>query len=229
MKLTPRLQAIADIIPAGKVVADIGTDHAYIPVYLVKNHLALRVIASDSRTGPLRAAAETAKIFNIDKMVDLRLGDGLSVLAPDNVDVVVIAGMGGETICSILSRGGEILQRVGLLVLQPMTESGLVRSWLIQNGYGLVSEDIAQEDDNFYEIIAARQDRAFSVDSRFLEIGPLLVQNKHPLLKPMLNQRLSRTRRAAASAGRSISPGAKNRSKELQDQIVLVEEVLSCL
>jgi tRNA (adenine22-N1)-methyltransferase len=212
-------------------VADIGTDHAYIPVYLLRNRLAARVIASDSRNGPLRAAEETAKIFNIDKMVDIRLGDGLTVLeAADHVDVVVIAGMGGETICSILDRGQKILKGISLLVLQPMTEPGLVRSWLVENGYGLVQEDIAQEGENYYEIMAARQDNNYSVnDPRLLEVGPLLVENKHPLLKPLLKQRLSRTRTAAAKAEKSISSAARNRNFELRGQVSLLEEVLSWL
>ena len=102
-------------------MADIGSDHAYIPVYLLVNRLARRVIASDNNKGPLTAAAQTLKAFNLEKAVDLRLADGLEAIKPeDDGDTVVIAGMGGETICSILARGKDIISAAVSLVLQPM-------------------------------------------------------------------------------------------------------------
>lgn len=230
MQLTPRLQAIANQIPHGARVADIGTDHAYIPVYLLLNRLAGHVIASDSRKGPLKAAEETMNLFNLANVADLRLGNGLDVLNPaDDFNVVVIAGMGGETICSILARGQNKLGPDVRLVLQPMTESGLVRKWLVENNWAIVEEDIAQEDRKFYEIIAAVLGNTALDDPRMLDIGPLLVKHKHPLLKPMLEQRLKRLSRAASRAAGSQSAMARSRAEELRSRRDFIREVLTWL
>lgn len=231
MQLTPRLQAIANQIPHGARVADIGTDHAYIPVYLLLNRIAGHVIASDSRKGPLKAAEETMNLFNLGNVADLRLGDGLDVLNPaDDFNVVVIAGMGGETICSILDRGQDKLGPDIRLVLQPMTEQGLVRKWLVDNDWAIVEEDIALEDRKYYEIIAAVPGNADTIDdSRMLDIGPLLLKRKHPLLKPMLEQRLKRLSRAASRASGSQSATARSRAAELRSRRDFIREVLTWL
>lgn len=231
MKLTPRLQAIADQIPAGSVVADIGTDHAYIPVYLLKNRLSSHVIASDSRSGPLQAAAETFHLFNLSQAADLRLGNGLRVLTyEDKVDVAVLAGMGGETICAILDDGHQILGFGARLVLQPMTETDTVRKWLLANGFYIVQEDIAQEEKNFYEIIVAQRMASGGRDElSLLEIGPLLFACRHPLLRPMLEQRAERLRAAAAKARASDSLAARDRTRDLEARLKFLEEVLSWL
>lgn len=229
MKLTPRLHAIATKVPAGSVVVDIGTDHAYIPVYLLKNHIAASVIASDNRVGPLDAAAETVNLFNVEKMVDLRLGNGLDVLrGGDQVDVIIIAGMGGETIRAILTRGLSVITPKIHLVLQPMTETGLVRCWLSERGFSIINEDIAQEGENFYEIIVAQLNDTVN-KNEYLEIGPRLIEDRHPLLKPMLEQRLNRMRLAAVNAAKSDSTQAQERFTQLEIEIARIEEVLSCL
>jgi tRNA (adenine22-N1)-methyltransferase len=230
MRLTPRLQAIANQIPAGSIVADIGSDHAYIPVYLLSNHLTTRVIASDSRPGPLQAACENLKLFNVDKMAELRLGDGLEVLnEADQVDVIVIAGMGGETTISILDKGRGRLKLETRLVLQPMTSIGLVRTWLVENGFIILEEDIAQEGENYYEIIVAQFLNARAEPQRQVAFGPRLIANKHPLLKPMLEQQLGRIRRAISSATQADSKAASDRVLELQARAEDLEEVLSWL
>lgn len=231
MKLTPRLQVIADKVPPGSRVADIGTDHAYIPVYLLLNRLSPNVIATDSRPGPLQAAQETLELFSLSQTAELRLGDGLSVLREeDNIDVIIIAGMGGETICSILEAGLPLLKKNTLLVLQPMTCVDWVRTWLADNKFSLVQEDIAQEEDRYYEVIVARWSGKPSLASeKYLTIGPDLVACRHPLLKPMLQQRLERKEAALAGAGGANSPAAKNRILELEKEILLLREVIAWL
>lgn len=230
MKLTPRLQAIADKVPPDSRVADIGTDHAYIPVYLLLNRLSPNVIATDSRPGPLRAAKETLELFGLRQTAELRLGDGLSVLREeDNIDVIIIAGMGGETICSILEPGLALLKNT-LLVLQPMACADSVRTWLADNKFSIVQEDIAQEEDRYYEVIVARWSGKPSLASeKYLTIGPDLVACRHPLLKPMLQQRLERKEAALAGAGEANSPAARDRILELEKEILLLREVIAWL
>src|SRR5690554_4413134 len=103
MKLTPRLQMVAAQVPAGSVAADIGTDHGYIPVFLMMNRVCRRVIATDANTAPLDSARQTVELFNLSHRISLRRGEGLSVLSEgDAVDVVIVAGIGGELIARIL-------------------------------------------------------------------------------------------------------------------------------
>lgn len=229
--MTPRLQAIADKVLSGASVADIGSDHAYIPMYLLANRIASHVIVSDNKEGPLQAARDTLALFNLAKAADLRLGDGLSVIRPqDKVDTIVLAGMGGESICSILSKGHETLSPGTRLIIQAMTDTNLVRSWLVDNGYCLVKEDIAQEGNSFYEIVVAQangETQAF--DPKHLAVGPLLLSQRHPLLKPMLEQRLGRLRRAAANVRQSSSQAARERRQVLEAKIEGLEEVLAWL
>ena len=138
-------------------VADISFDRTYIPVYLLMNHISSGVIATDSRPGPLQAAAETLELFRLQQLAELRLGEGLTVLRKeDDIDVIIIAGLGGDTICSILADGLEFLQKGILLILQPMTCVGRVRTWLAEKGFAITEEDIALEESNFYEVVVAR-------------------------------------------------------------------------
>lgn len=231
MKLTPRLLAVADKVPPGSRVADIGTDHAYIPVYLLMNHISSGVIATDSRPGPLQAAAETLELFRLQQLAELRLGEGLTVLRKeDDIDVIIIAGLGGDTICSILADGLEFLQKGILLILQPMTCVGKVRTWLAEKGFAITEEDIALEESNFYEVVVARWTGETALaQEKYLSLGPVLVARKHPLLKPMLEQRLEHKEAALAGAEYSNSPAAQERIAKLKAEILAMREVLQCL
>lgn len=231
MKLTPRLQAVVDKVPPSSRVVDIGTDHGYIPVYLLMNHISSSVIATDSRPGPLQAAKETLDLFNLSQAVELRMGDGLSVLKEeDDVDAIIIAGLGGDTIRTILAEGLDFLDKEIVLILQPMTNVGSVRIWLSQNGFTILQEDIADEEDDYYEVIvAALTGETCDIEENLLATGPVLVAERHPLLQPMLRQRLERLEAAIASARISCTPAAQERAQELERRAQWVEQVLSWL
>lgn len=231
VKLTPRLQAIADKVPPGSRVADIGTDHAYIPVYLLVNRLSPNVIATDSRQGPLATAGDNLNLFSLSQVSQLRLGAGLSVLKEeDRVETVIIAGMGGETICSILAADISLLKSGLLLVLQPMTNGAAVRKWLVDNRFEIIDEDIASEDDDYYEIIVAKWSGTVQViEEKLLAVGPVLVANKHPLLKPLLGKRLNRLKNAKNAAAKSSSATARSRVNQLAQEISWLEAVNQCL
>lgn len=153
MELTPRLRAIADQVPQGARLADIGTDHGYLPVWLLLAGRIDRAIASDLRAGPLERARETTARFGMGERVDFRLCDGLSGICSEEVDTVAIAGMGGETIASILE--ATPWTKMGtLLLLQPMTGFAELRRWLQGNGYRILKERIACEGKRLYSILS---------------------------------------------------------------------------
>lgn len=151
MELTPRLRAIAEQVPQGARLADIGTDHGYLPVWLLLAGQIDRAIAADLREGPLKRARETAARFGMGERVDFRLCDGLSGIRPEEVDAAAIAGMGGETIASILEAAPWTKEGT-LLLLQPMTGFAELRRWLQENGYRILKECLACEGKRLYSI-----------------------------------------------------------------------------
>lgn len=151
MELTPRLQAIANQIHAGARVADVGTDHGYLPVWLLLNGRIDWAVAADLREGPLNHAKETARHYGTMERMSFRLCDGLTGIDPEEVDTVVIAGMGGETISSILGAAPWTKGGVALL-LQPMTHLAELRLWLQENGYAILNEQIIREGKRLYSI-----------------------------------------------------------------------------
>lgn len=155
MELTPRLQAIAEQVPHGAHIADIGTDHGYLPVWLLREGRIDRAIASDLREGPLNRARETAQRFGVTERISFRLCNGLSAIRPEEVDTVAIAGMGGETIASILEAAPWTKEGT-LLLLQPMTGFVELRRWLQENGYKIVMEHISCEGKRLYSIFSVR-------------------------------------------------------------------------
>ncbi len=152
--ITPRLQCIIDHT-YGKTVADIGTDHAYIPIKLIEENIAKRVIASDIKEGPVKIAKQNIRKNGLNDKIEVRLGSGLSVLNKNEADTVIIAGMGGEMIEKIL-RDDEEKAKAALLILQPMNSQYELRKYLINNGYSIIDEDIAVEGFKVYNIMTVR-------------------------------------------------------------------------
>ena len=155
MELTPRLQAIAEQVPQGARFADVGTDHGYLPVWLLRSGRIDSGIAADLREGPLNRARETAQRFGVADQISFRLCDGLSAIRPEEADTVAIAGMGGETIISILDAAPWTKEGT-LLLLQPMTGCAELRLWLQEHGYQITGELIAREGEKLYSILTVK-------------------------------------------------------------------------
>lgn len=150
MDLSPRLRAIAEQVPAGAKFADIGTDHGYLPVWLLMSGVAASAVAADLREGPLERAKQTAARYCVAEGLRFRLCDGLSGIAPEEVDVAAIAGMGGDTIAAILSAAPWTRSKT--LLLQPMTAQPELRLWLQTHGYAIRGERVAREGRRLYSI-----------------------------------------------------------------------------
>ena len=155
MELTARLQTVANQVPYGASFADIGTDHAYLPVWLLLNGRIQHAIAADLREGPLNSARETAQLYGVSDQVSFRLCNGLADIEPGEVDTVAIAGMGGETIAMILE-SAPWTKDGKLLLLQPMTSFPDLRLWLQKNGYCIERETIAKEGRRLYSCLTVR-------------------------------------------------------------------------
>lgn len=159
LQLTPRLQAVADLVPQGAAFADIGTDHAYLPAWLLLNGCIDHAIASDINAGPLSRARRTAEDYGCTQHISFRLGAGLAKVRPEEADTVAIAGMGGETIAQILSDAPWTREQETLLLLQPMSAQEELRRYLWLNGYTIHRENIVREGQKLYLVLEPQPER----------------------------------------------------------------------
>ena len=155
MKLDSRLMAIANLVRKDKVFADIGTDHAYLPVYLVENGIIQKAIAADLRVGPLDNAKETVVSYGFTDKIELRLSDGLDNFKENEVQEIAVAGMGGLLISSFIERTKWLKNSDIHLILQPMTHVEDLRKTLFVNGFVIDNEVVAEDGDKLYIIISA--------------------------------------------------------------------------
>lgn len=157
MQLSKRLQAVADMVPRGSRVADIGCDHAYVSLYLVKNRIAETVVAMDVNKGPLQKAKENIKKHGCSEYIDTRLSDGAMELKQEEADVLLIAGMGGGLVQKILLDSIELVKECKALVLQPQSEVANVRKYVSKIGFQIVEEKILIDEGKFYMMFRAEK------------------------------------------------------------------------
>ncbi len=155
IKLSPRLKKIAEQIDVGETMADIGTDHGFLPVYLWGNKICPSVIMADISPGSLAKAEENCKMLYPDTKFDLRLGSGIEVLAPGEVDAVVMAGMGGILMTEILEQDLAKAQSFKKLILQPRKDVGKLRFWLYDHGFSIIGENLVRERKYICEVLTA--------------------------------------------------------------------------
>ena len=191
MQLKGRLLAIAEKIPQCDILADIGTDHAYIPVYAVKNSLCRKAIASDVKSGPVEIAARNIKRYGLSELIDTRHGSGIETINDDELDVIVIAGMGGMLIQDIICSNLDKAKKAGLFVLQPMNCVEDLRKWLYSNGFDIIDETLAQETIKIYNIILTRWDgNTRHVDDYDCFIGLKLMERKDDIFRVYIEKKL---------------------------------------
>ncbi|MBC5637230.1 tRNA (adenine(22)-N(1))-methyltransferase TrmK [Ornithinibacillus sp. BX22] len=182
IKLSNRLRKVASYLPKGAHFADIGSDHAYLPCYVCSNDSTARAIAGEVNEGPLSSAIDTIKTYQLQDVIEARLGNGLAVLQQGEVNQVVIAGMGGALIRSILENGKDKLEKVNLIIAQPNVDEKNVRSWYMENGFIIEDEAILEENGHIYEIIVGqRSNNKETLSDQQLLFGPILLNRRDAL------------------------------------------------
>lgn len=247
MKFRARLSAIVDMVPAGMTVADIGTDHAYVPVELILQNKISFAVAGEVCKGPYQAAQATVRQAGLSEKISVRLGDGLAVLSPGEVDSVILAGMGGSTMMAILAASPTVTAQLKTLILQPMSGAAQLRQWLVTEGWEFDAETLVKEEGRVYEIIRvsnsalerveqSQESSARLCDDKWqddkplmYEIGPLLWRNKHPLLKCQLILKIQSIERILHELERSTIPQSISKTQYYCEQLVKLKELLSCL
>lgn len=213
-ELSPRLRMVGDMVPAGARLADIGTDHAYLPAALILERKIPWAIAADLRPGPLDRARATVREYGLGGEVVFRLCDGLTGIRPDEVDAIAIAGMGGETIAAILSAAPWVRGRELPLILQPMSSFPNLRSWLWENGFQIEEEQLVQEGDTLYTALAVRAGEMPPLSLAELWVGRNTIS---PLRGAWLDRWIARTRRALDGMARAQGEEVLPRKRELEE------------
>lgn len=230
-KLSQRLEAVVNYIPKGFRLADIGSDHAYLPCYAVKQGIVPFAIAGEVVEGPYQSAKRQVELEGLMDEIKVRKGNGLEVISQDEVDCITIAGMGGALITSILEEGKDKLNTIKRLILQPNISAVSIRSWLMKNGWILIAENILEEDEKIYEILVA--EKGDPVDKPDLEMrkellfGPFLLADKTTVFKKKWLTELKNWQRILTQLEQAASTEETIQKKyELIEKIKLVEEVL---
>ncbi len=229
IKLSQRLQAIADLVPAGAKVADIGTDHGFLPCYLAQSGKAELVIACDVNAQPLALAQKNITDYNVGDKVSTRLGNGLAVLKPGEVDTVTIAGMGGALMIDILDASPMVVYRLKRIVLQPNVGAEAVRIWAEKNRWQIVAEDLIRENDIFSVIIVLEQGRSDRFMSAVeLYLGPKLLAEHHPMLGLYISEEWEKTQHILEQLAKSDSEESRKKEKQLRQKWEDINGVIKC-
>lgn len=211
LPISKRLLCCASMVQPGSRVADIGTDHGYLGIYLLQSGAARHVIACDLRKDPLENARRNAKLFGVDGEMELRLSDGLEKIRPDEVDTVVMAGMGGDLIQKILSQC-PWRRREGLqFILQPQSAGNVLRRWLCEDGFEIRREEPVQDGHFLYTVMDIRQGEPAPLTPGTEYASPALLASGSPLV----GNYLARVETALQETVRGLTNAEKQRPERL--------------
>lgn len=229
--LSKRLQALACMVTPGRRVVDVGCDHGFVSIYLVQRGISPQVLAMDVRTGPLSRAEEHIAEAGLGGYIETRLSDGLLAYQEGEADSLICAGMGGRLMMKILTESREKARGLEELILQPQSELPAFRRFLREEGYQLLDENIIWEEGKYYFLMKVRYGGKDSQTVQANEteqvladkFGALLLQRRSPVLKQYLEDTLQNKYQIEASLARSEKERARERLKEVQQEIADLE------
>ncbi len=241
MELSKRLYAVAGLVTEGASVADIGTDHGYVPIYLMEQKIAAKVIAMDINEEPLERARIHIASHGLAGQIETRLSDGLAKISPGEVDTMIAAGMGGGLVIRILEEGKEVVDSLRECILQPQSEIAKVRKYLVQRGLVILEEDMVEEDGKYYPMMRVvhgctvadgRDDAQAGADRERYEeyeyrYGKELLKMCHPTLERfLLREQKMQKELCERLKKQAESEGAKKRLTELAQEMQYTEKAL---
>lgn len=226
MELSRRLLAVANLVSDGLTVADIGTDHGYIPIFLLETEKSPEALAMDINEGPLLRAREHIAEHSLDDYIKTRQSDGVKNLQAGEADCVIIAGMGGALTVKILEEGKEVFKQLKEFVLQPQSEIYKVRNYLVHNGYQIIAEDMVLEDGKFYPMMKVINGQAAEYNRVELRYGRELLVQKHPVLKEYLGREKTLKKMILQNLESESGPHIEIRKKELFEELEDIGDAL---
>ena len=227
MRLSKRMHMVADMVTPGKVLADIGCDHGYLSVWLVREKTVSRAIAMDLREGPLSKAKESITFFHQDDVIETRLSDGMDELVPGEADRIVIAGMGGILMRDILKRGQACCDMAEQLVLQPQSDSELVRAEVQKQGFRIEDERACYEDGKYYIAFACvkgTEENPYSETE--LKYGRILGEKRDEVFLSFLREELEKKELMQSRLIGAGTEAAEQRLKTLGEEIDSIRAII---
>lgn len=226
--LSMRLERVAANVPAGARLADIGSDHGYLPVALMRRGVITAAVAGEVATTPFYAAQRTVRDNGLEQHISVRLADGLAAIEPgDGITAISVCGMGGETIRDILDNGKVHLSGQERLVLQPNGGEQPLRQWLMDNGYRIFSEELLRENRFYYEIIVAERTGAVTYTDQQLYFGPLQMQARSPEFLAKWQRMLRQKHKTLASFEQARQAVPEQKLQEIAQQARWITELLA--
>lgn len=228
MKLSKRLETIAGMVPRlpeGGCVADVGTDHGFVPIWLVEHGTCSRALAMDVRRGPLERAREHIRQHRLEEAVETRLSDGLEKLKPGEADVVVIAGMGGELMLRILQDGDHVRDSVKCWILSPQSELEEFRKGLERLGLAVCRETMLVDDGKYYTVMAAEPGSMHYEEDFRYRYGDCLIRERSPVLREFLGKERRQLEEIAAGLESRGGEAARTRLSDIRQRLKEIEDV----
>lgn len=227
MELSKRLNAVAGLVTEGASVADIGTDHGYVPIYLTETGRCDHVIAMDVNRGPLERAVEHIQAHGLEQGVETRLSDGLTGLKRGEADTMIAAGMGGNLVIRILEASPDIVEDMREFILQPQSEIHKVREYLNRTGFRLIAEDMVEEDGKYYPVMKLVHGNESAYSEEELYYGRILLAEKHPVLHRFLLREKKRKEEIYGRLSQEEGERAIWRRRELEKELARIRQGLA--
>ena len=219
VQLSQRLKDVATYVPKGAKLLDVGSDHAYLPIYLLEKGLITSAIAGEVVKGPY----ESVSASGFQDKIDVRLANGLAAFEPaDEVTTITICGMGGRLIADILDAGKEKLKGVDRLIRQPNKREDDLRIWLMENGFKIVAESIMTENGKYYEIMVAEAGH-MSLSDKEVRFGPHLMKDQSQVFQLKWQREINKLEIALGS----IPLANQTDRAAIEDKIQTIKEVLN--
>jgi len=226
--LSMRLERVAANVPAGARLADIGSDHGYLPVALMRRGAIAAAVAGEVAATPFHAAERTVRDNALQQHISVRLADGLAAIEPaDAITAISLCGMGGETIRDILDSGRAHLSGQERLILQPNGGEQPLRQWLMDNGYRIVREELLQENRFYYEIIVAERAEPLVYTAQQLYFGPLQMQARSPQFLGKWQRMLRQKHKTLASFEQARQAVPQHKVQEIEQQARWITQLLA--
>lgn len=227
-KLSKRLETVASFVPTGAIVADIGSDHAYLPCYLVHKGIAARAVAGEVVKGPYESAVKQVRAEGLTDKITVRMADGLAAVEEaDEITAVTIAGMGGPLIVSILEKHPQALKTVTRLILQPNIHAKAIREWAMANGWAIQDEVILEEDGKIYEVLVLQRGEMKLNEAQTL-LGPKLMETKVPVFIEKWSREIANWQRVQQAISEAEkTPENQEKYEQLTHYIKMVQEAIA--
>lgn len=226
MHLSERMKMVAGLVAPCRTLADVGCDHGYLSIWLLRHAVCEKAIAMDLREGPLLHAEENRRFFHMEERMELRRSDGLEKLSPQEAEAIVLAGMGGKLVRDILERGAACVGAASQLVLQPQSELPEVRKYLHRNGFRIAAEAMCFEDGKYYTAMRAEPGTEPPYTEEEYLAGKCLIDVQHPVAAAYIKMLTEKRRRVMRELALADPEKVGERRQSAQEELRCAERAL---